>query len=141
MSRGRITPTQRQSLRILAGGCCEYCGLHEEDCCLPHEVDHAVAGQHRGETAQKNLAWACFHCNRLKGPNLASIDPRTGELTRLFHPRYDHWEEHYQMDGARIVPLTAIGRSTAELLRFNAMERLALREALLAAGRYPRREY
>src|SRR5439155_23852272 len=104
------------------------CGVHEDDSNLPHETDHILAVQHGGEAVAENLAFACFHCNHLKGPNLASVDPESGQLTPLFHPRRDHWHEHFRLDGARIVPLTAVGRATAELLRFGSPERLTARE-------------
>lgn len=126
-------------VRERAAGGCEYCRVHEDDSNLPHEADHIIARQHAGETAPENLAFACFHCNHLKGPNVASVDSETGETVRLFHPRRDSWAEHFQLDGARVVPLTGVGRVTVELLRLNSWERLAPREALLAAGRYPRR--
>jgi hypothetical protein len=49
-------------------------------------VDHVVARQHGGRTDLSNLALACMHCNRHKGPNIAGSDPRTGEIVRLFDP-------------------------------------------------------
>jgi hypothetical protein len=101
-------------------------------------VDHIVAEQHRGQTVLENLAFACFHCNRLKGPNLSSVDPSSGQLIRLFNPRTDVWAEHFRNEGAQIVSLTAIGRATAELLRLNNPERLAPRQALYDAGHYPK---
>ena len=67
-----------------------------------------------------NLAWACIFCNLYKGPNLASLDPETGALTRLFHPRRDRWDDHFRQDGASIVGLTAVGRTTCWLLEMNS---------------------
>ncbi|MFZ4763807.1 MAG: hypothetical protein ACOYMN_02540 [Roseimicrobium sp.] len=34
------------------------------------------------------MAFACFRCNSHKGPNLSGVDPSTGQLERLFHPRH-----------------------------------------------------
>ena len=65
------------------------------------------------------------------------MDPTTGQLVPLFHPRRDVWTEHFRLDGARIVPLTPQGRATAELLQFNASPRLRRRLLLLSEGRYP----
>lgn len=42
-----------------------------------------IAKQHGGTDEASNLSFACIHCNRYKGPNIAGIDPDTGELTRL----------------------------------------------------------
>jgi hypothetical protein len=102
----------------------------------PHEPDHVIATQHRGGTELPNLALACFHCNRLKGPNLASVDPQTGQIVLLFNPRLQPWSDHFRLEGSLIVPLTEIGRATAELLRFNAPDRLLVRLTLQEAGRW-----
>ena len=77
---------------------------------------------------------ACKVCNKFKGTDLASIDPDTGELTPLYHPRRDHWSDHFRLNGPEVVPLTAIGRATARLLQLNRPERVAEREILIAAG-------
>jgi hypothetical protein len=60
-----------------------------------------------------------MHCNRYKGPNVAGIDPETGELTRLFLPRVDDWNSHFLHNGAEISPLSPIGRVTVSVLFMN----------------------
>jgi hypothetical protein len=45
--------------------------------------------QHGGGDDADNLALACPDCNLRKGPNLTGIDPETGAVVRLFHPRRD----------------------------------------------------
>ncbi len=52
-----------------------------------------------------------------KGPNIASLDLRTGQLVPLFNPRHDIWDEHFALDEAAIRPLTSIGRVTTQLLK------------------------
>ncbi len=52
--------------------------------------------QHGGEDELDNLALSCHLCNSKKGPNLSGLDPDTGALTRLFHPRTDRWTDHVQ---------------------------------------------
>lgn len=118
--------------------CCEYCLLHQDDGLLSHEVDHIIASQHGGASMAENLGYACFDCNRLKGPNLASMDPLRGRPAFLFSPRKDPWTVHFRLTAARIVPLTEAGRATAALLLFNEPGRVARREALIRAGAYPR---
>jgi hypothetical protein len=103
---------------------------------VPHEPDHVVGVQHGGETSLANLAYACFRCNRFKGPNIATRDPQSGGLVPLFNPRTESWEAHFRLDGARITPLTPIGRGTVLLLRFNDEQRLLLRTELIRQGRY-----
>lgn len=123
-------------VRRRAQGRCEYCLIPEVFLSL-HEPDHIIAAQHRGSTSPENLALACFDCNRQKGPNLSSVDPETGQIVQLFHPRRDHWSDHFHLEGPRIMGRTANGRATVELLQFNSLPRLRVREELQRAGRYP----
>lgn len=99
----------RRHVRARAGGRCEYCLLHEEDAALPHEPDHIYATRHRGPTEVWNLAWTCYFCNRCKGCDLASLDPESGRIVRLFHPRRDKWRRHFEFLDRHIVPKSAIG--------------------------------
>lgn len=125
----------RLEVRNRADNRCEYCRLrqrHEEE--NPFHVEHIIAQQHGGTDDQGNLALACSWCNVIKGPNLASIDPDSGELTRLYHPRKDRWADHFRRDGAFILGLTDVGRATAWLLRFNDSDNLAQRYLLLELG-------
>ncbi len=82
-----------RAVRERAAEWCEYCLLPQFALPLPFQIDHVVDEQHRGESSLPNLALACPHRNRYKGPNIAGIDPQTGELVRLFHPRADEWAE------------------------------------------------
>lgn len=79
----------RDQVRQRAKTCCEYCQMPQAFSEPVHEIDHVIAEKHHGPTTLENLALACFHCNNHKGPNIAGIDPTTGEITRLFHPRID----------------------------------------------------
>ncbi|HBJ86151.1 MAG: HNH endonuclease signature motif containing protein [Prosthecobacter sp.] len=135
MSTTRIGAALRRLVNKRAHGCCEYCLIHEDEVLLPHEADHIIAGQHGGETDEKNLCLACFHCNKLKGPNLAGIDPVTGRVEVLFHPRLDDWNAHFRFRGAEIEPRSARGRATVNVMRLNAPERLRLRTMLMESGR------
>jgi hypothetical protein len=97
-------------------------------------IEHIVARQHGGEDDADNLALACGYCNRHKGPNIAALDSETGQLVPLYHPRRDHWSEHYTWKGAVIVGQTPIGRATVELLGMNDWQRIELRENLQTLG-------
>ena len=141
MSITSIPKALRDHVRRRAFGCCEFCGIHEDDVWEPHEPDHLIAEQHGGVTTFDNLAFTCAKCNRRKGTNLSSIDPATGKIIRLFNPRRDQWYKHFQLQGAQIEPLTAIGRATVTLLRLNAPNRLRIREGLISIGRYPTRQH
>jgi len=111
---------------------CEYCLISQFAFPLPFQIDHILAEQHGGETVAENLALACPHCNRFKGPNIAGLDPDTADLTRLFNPRRDAWADHFRLDGPRMTGRTPIGRATIRVLAMNANDLLVIRAELLA---------
>ena len=87
---------------------------------VPFQMDHIVAEKHGGETVAENLALACPHCNLYKGPNIAGIDPASGQVVRLFHPRTDVWSEHFAWEGVDLTGRSPIGRVTVQVLAINA---------------------
>ncbi len=75
----------RALVRERAGNRCEYCRIHQDqDAFFKFPVDHIIALQHGGKTESDNLCLSCYRCNSHKGPNIASIDPETRDLVRLF---------------------------------------------------------
>jgi hypothetical protein len=127
----------RELVRQRAANRCEYCLLRQEQTGLAHHVEHIVARQHRGPDDLANLALACNRCNAHKGPNLTGIDPVSGELVPLFHPRRDVWADHFEFEGPRIVGLTAMGRATVFVLAMNDERRVERRAEFLARGELP----
>jgi hypothetical protein len=128
----------REQVRERANNRCEYCLIHQEhDAFYVFPVDHVIARQHDGPSQLDNLCLSCFRCNSHKGPNIASIDPVTGSLTSLFHPREDDWDEHFEWDGALIIGRTPRGRATVKLLTMNHPDYVLLREALIEEGEFP----
>jgi 5-methylcytosine-specific restriction endonuclease McrA len=91
-----ISATLRRSVSERAQRFCEYCGIPATATFIPHEPVHIVAILHGGTTTLENLTCACFECNGLKGPNLASRDPVTGAVTPLYHPREQRWPDHFR---------------------------------------------
>jgi hypothetical protein len=124
----------RDLVRRRAGERCEYCRLHQNNNELVHHVEHIVAKQHGGSDDLTNLALACHRCNLHKGPNLTGIDPQTGQVAPLFHPRRDHWSEHFEFTGPRIEGISAIGRATVQVLGMNDARRLEVRQEILKQG-------
>lgn len=104
---------------------------------LPFEIDHVIAKKHRGQSTADNLALACFYCNSYKGPNVAGIDPETDENTPLFHPRRDAWDDHFAWNGPVLEGLTAIGRTTIDVLRINHSDAVDVRASLIEEGVFP----
>jgi hypothetical protein len=120
----------RQSVRARAAYHCEYCRLPQEFSELRFHIEHVIPRQHGGGDDADNLALACPDCNLRKGPNLTGIDPETGEVVRLFHPRRDVWSDHFAYEGAAVVGATGIGRTTISLLQMNDPERRRVRELI-----------
>jgi hypothetical protein len=124
----------RDLVRERAGGCCEYCHLPQEFSELLFHMEHIIPRQHCHDDTAENLALACPACNLVKGPNLTGIDPLTKQVTTLFHPRRNKWNEHFGYDGTRIAGKTSNGRTTVSLLRMNDAYRLRIRALLVASG-------
>lgn len=132
-----ISASQRSRLARRAGHRCEYCLLHEDYAIKRHEPDHIIPRKHGGSDTDDNLAWACFHCNRYKSSEVGALDAETGELVPVFNPRRQVWADHFELDEARIKPLTAIGRVTVLVLQLNRTGRVEARMVLHQAGLYP----
>ena len=132
-----MDPQLRMQVRQRAAERCEYCLMPQEFTDASHEIDHVIAEKHDGPTEARNLALACFPCNNHKGPNIAGIDPDSGEIVRLFHPRQDRWDEHFAWNGPILRGLTPIGRATIRVLAINTRHRVAHRQALIAEGVFP----
>ncbi|WP_069790467.1 HNH endonuclease [Cyanobacterium sp. IPPAS B-1200] len=109
---------------------CEYCLLPANLSFFSHEIDHIIAEKHGGRTEANNLAHACWRCNRYKGTDLGSFDPKTGDFCFLFNPRTQKWAEHFQVNDFLILGLTPIARTTVKLLQWNNNERIAERKRL-----------
>jgi HNH endonuclease len=101
------------------------------------EIEHIIARQHRGPTASGNLAWACFTCNKRKGPNLSGIDSVTNRLVPLFHPRRHKWSRYFRWQGAVLIGRTPTGRATIAVLGINLPLRVRLRQELIDEGVFP----
>jgi hypothetical protein len=117
-----------------AGYQCEYCRMPYRFSTLPFEVDHIVARKHQGKTSSGNLALSCAYDNAFKGSNIAGIDPMTGRLTKLFHPRRHKWDRHFRWNGPILEGRTAIGRATVAVLVMNHPLRVDQRRELIDAG-------
>jgi hypothetical protein len=123
-----------QLIRERAGNRCEYCHAPQRFSRLTFSIDHVVARQHGGATVESNLALACPFCNRHKGPNIAGLDPLTGQIIRLFNPRLDAWDDHFRWNGLTVAALTDVARTTISVLAMNHPAQLAIRNSLIEEG-------
>ncbi|MDQ3258600.1 MAG: HNH endonuclease [Acidobacteriota bacterium] len=129
----------REQVRRRADYLCEYCHINERWQYVHFTIDHLTPSAGGGEETPENLALACFHCNRRKSDKQSGVDRLTGLTVPLFNPRSQQWREHFvwSSDGLRIVPLTAIGRATVELLELNRERVLRIRAADVEVRRHP----
>ena len=130
-------PQSVESYRSLvterAGYQCEYCRYPETISSTVLEIDHIQPESKDGQTVPDNLALACRRCNRQKSNKTSGIPLDTGKRVRLFNPRLDQWEDHFQLNPAtrEIIGLSVIGQVTAIELGFNQARAVTVRQLLL----------
>ena len=132
-----MDPELAEAVRLRAVHACEYCRMPQRVRRLRFQIEHVISRQHHGGDALENLASASGGCNRHKGPTIAGIDPDSRQLTRLFNPRADRWEDHFRWEGATIVGVTSIGRTTVDVVVMNHPEEVAVRLEMIDSGQSP----
>src|SRR5262245_47672572 len=98
---------------------CEYCHAPEAVFNLPLEVEHFVPGARGGEDTMANWALACRACNLYKAAHVSGSDPDSEAVVRLFHPREDQWENHFQVapESGEIVATVLIVKGAWSVMR------------------------
>ena len=77
-------------------------------------------------------------CNSFKGPNVAALDPQTGDATKLYNPRQQRWHDHFQITpGATLAGISPEGRATIAVLRINEESRVKQRRMAMTLDEYP----
>ena len=139
MSEPRIPPAVKAFVAERAGFCCEYCLSQLHYSPDPFAVDHVIPRMLGGSDDPANLALACSGCNGRKFTHVTAIDPVSGEVSPLFHPRQDRWSDHFMWstDQTEILGLTRTGRATVQKLALNRPGVVNLRRTLVAVGRHP----
>ena len=114
-----ISAQIRTHVRERAQDACEYCHPHQDDSPLAAlHVEHVIPKVHGGSDDLENLALACIDFNLHKGTNLTGIDPETNQITQLFHPRRQAWDDHFEWQGVYLVGRSATGRSTIRSAKY-----------------------
>ncbi|KAF3889760.1 MULTISPECIES: HNH endonuclease [Nostocales] len=122
-----------------AGHRCEYCHAPELVFNLPFEVEHIIPLSKQGTDSEENLALACRSCNLHKSNRTSGVDPDSNTEVRLFHPRQDQWDDHFQVDATSgmIVGITAIGRTSVNSLEMNSQPQVTARQLWIRLGLFP----
>lgn len=139
MSASRISQELRQRVFEFSHFRCGYCQTSQSIIGPYLEIDHIRPEAHGGASDEDNLIAACSHCNNRKGARLSAIDPQTQRQTRLFHPRLDHWQEHFEWsaEGTVVRGKTAIGRATVAALEMNHPDLITARQLWVSVGWHP----
>lgn len=133
-----ITNEQRDLIHEQAGNCCEYCRVPQSDRLSKFQIDHIIPIKHGGSDDTENLSLACLKCNSFKGPNVAALDPETGDATKLYNPRRQEWKAHFQLNpDATLTGISPEGRATINVLRINEVSRVKQRRMAMLLGEYP----
>lgn len=118
---------------------CEYCHAPEAVFNFPFEVEHIIPIASGGADSDSNWALACRSCNLWKAAHLQGLDPISGAMVRLFHPREDNWDAHFRVDpeNGEIRGNTSVGRATIECLRMNHEAQRKARQQWMRLGLFP----
>ena len=124
---------------LRAGHRCEYCHAPEAVFNLPLEVEHIVPIARGGEDTITNCALACRSCNLYKAAHVSGSDSDSGAVVRLFHPREDQWEDHFQitLESGKIIGRTPIGKATVKRLEINSAAQVVARQQWMRLGLFP----
>ena len=116
--------------------CCEYCQTCQRVIGQSMHIDHIIPGE---SNDLENLALACPSCNQSKAKATQAIDPDTGHLVSLFHPRQQIWAEHFAWieNGERLLGLTDVGRATIKRLKMNQERIIVSRRLWIESGLHP----
>ncbi|MEW5941189.1 MAG: HNH endonuclease signature motif containing protein [Chloroflexota bacterium] len=139
MSETRIPKALRRLVSEQAKYRCGYCLTSEHIVGAPMEIDHLIPESLGGLTEEENLWLACSLCNDHKADRIAALDPETGEVVRLFNPRFQDWNAHFAWSetGESIFGRTATGRATVLALNLNRPSLVRPRQLWVIAGWHP----
>jgi len=129
----------RRAVEERAKGQCEYCRSLRDYTPDDFSVEHILPRSRAGADALDNLAWSCQACNNRKHTATQAIDPQTGNMAALYHPRQHTWGEHFRWsdDWLTLIGQTPTGRATIARLDLNRYNVVNLREVLGPAGKHP----
>lgn len=129
----KISQFVQKQVRKRANFLCEYCHADERWQFVPFTIDHIIPTSQHGTNTLKNLALACFQCNRYKS------DKQSNSEGQLFNPREMSWNGHFiwSKNLLQILAKTEIGAATIEMLRINRERILLIRADDVLINRHP----
>lgn len=139
MARIYISQALRKRIIELSHNRCEYCQSMADYSNQPFAIEHIIPLAKGGETILINLAYAYDGCNGHKYDKTSGVDPYHQTEGRLFHPRSDLWEDHFEWseDYAQVIGRTPIGRATVATLKLNRSGLVNARHVFILVGLHP----
>jgi hypothetical protein len=139
MPRPYVSVDVRRLVIERAGGCCEYCRCPARYATEPFVIEHIRPRSRGGTSFPDNLGFACSGCNGHKYNKDSAPDPIADQGVPLFHPRLQHWQEHFSWneDFTLMIGMTPSGRATVVALHLNRPGVVNLRRLLLLVGEHP----
>ncbi len=139
MPRKYISKADKETVRLRANYCCEYCQSLEDFATEPFSIEHIIPLAKGGLDELTNLALACLGCNSYKHIKTEALDADSKTIVLLFHPREHDWTAHFEWSEnfTEIIGKTAIGRATVVALKLNRKGLVNLRMALTYWGEHP----
>lgn len=135
----KIPARLRNEVITRAKGLCEYCRSNSEFSDSPFDIEHIFPASEGGENTLENLALSCHGCNLYKSNKTVGFDINSEEFVKLFNPREDIWDEHFDWaeNFTVIIGLTKCGRATVETLKLNREGLIKQRQVLFYFGEHP----
>ncbi|MGB0930462.1 MAG: HNH endonuclease [Chitinophagales bacterium] len=143
MRRKAIPLKIKLLVRERAKGYCEYCLASSSFATDFFPIEHIIPDSLGGNSHPQNLALSCSRCNGHKYNKINGFDPLTNQEVKLFNPRKDDWQSHFQWneDETMMLGITPTGRATIDLLNINRENNINLRSLLRLVGLHPPEEY
>lgn len=129
----------KKQVRERAKNCCEYCFVQAQYSGESFSIEHILPLIKGGLSVLFNLAFSCQRCNNHKYTATTAVDPASGSVVALYHPRTDIWAEHFEWREyfTEIIGISPTGRATVHRLQLNREGLVNLRRVLVDAGLHP----
>lgn len=135
----KIKKDLEEKIRRQAKNRCGYCLNPQELMPYKLEIEHLIPKSLGGASNEENLWLACRECNAHKASKIEAVDNLTGKTVKLFNPRRQIWNEHFEFsdNNTQIIGKTACGRATVESLQLNNFYQTTARSIWVEMNRFP----
>ncbi len=135
----RIKKDLDEKLRRQAKNRCGYCLNPQELIPYKLEIEHIFPQSLGGKSIEENLWLACRECNAHKAAKTEAVENLTGKTVKLFNPRTQNWNEHFEFSktDSQIIGKTPCGRATVEALQINNFYQTTARSIWVEMNKFP----